>query len=215
MKRAVIFDLDGTLVDTLEDLASAMNRTLRGRGFPVHPAGAYKLMVGDGFRSFTYRALPELSRDAATVDSVRAEAAAYYAEHCVDLSRPYAGVPELLAALAAKKLPLAVLSNKPDDLVQRVVVRLFPAGTFAVIRGETEVFPRKPDPASALDIASRLGARPDETVYLGDSNVDMATARAAGMVALGAAWGFRGEDELRAAGADAVLGTPLDLLSHL
>ena len=215
MKHAVIFDLDGTLVDTLEDLAAAMNRTLRGRGFPVHPAGAYKLMVGDGFRSFAYRALPESERDEATVDSVRAEAAYYYAGHCVDLSRPYAGVPELLAALAAKALPMAVLSNKPDDLVQRVVEGLFSPGTFAIIRGETEGFPRKPDPASALDIAARLGARPGEALYLGDSNVDMATARAAGMVALGAAWGFRGEDELRAAGADAVLAAPIDLLSHL
>ncbi|MGO8692911.1 MAG: HAD family hydrolase [Rectinemataceae bacterium] len=215
MKRAVIFDLDGTLVDSLEDLAAAMNRTLERRGLPVHPIEAYRRMVGDGFRNLVLRAVPEEKRDAESVESARAEAAAFYAEHCLDRTRPYAGVPELLAALAARRIPTAVLSNKPNELTLRVVGGIFAAGTFAFVRGETEGFARKPDPASALDIALRLGIEPRAALYLGDSDVDMATARAAGMVALGAGWGFRGEAELRAAGAEAVLAAPIEVLSHL
>jgi phosphoglycolate phosphatase len=215
MKTAVIFDLDGTLVDSLEDLATAMNLTLEHRGFPIHPVEAYKRLVGNGFRNLALLSLPEKARDTATVEIVHAEAASYYAKHCTDRTRPYAGVPQLLEALSAKKIPLAVLSNKPDELTRRVTSALFAAGSFAFVRGESELFPRKPDPASALDIAARLETQPSATLYLGDSDVDMATARAAGMVALGALWGFRGEAELRESGAKAVLAAPIELLSYL
>ena len=110
---------------------------------------------------------------------------------------------------------MAILSNNPDGLTNKCVAGLFPAIDFALVRGETEAFPRKPDPASALDACSRLGSSPAETLYLGDTGVDMRTAKSAGIAALGATWGFRGEAELREAGADALLGSPLELLDYL
>lgn len=215
MKKAVIFDLDGTLADTIEDLAGAMNRSLRKRGLPEHDFGKYKLFVGDGFRNLVVRSLPEASKSDALIQEIWFEAAAYYAERCLDMTRPYPGIDSLLAALAERGVGLAVLSNKPDELTKKVTAGLFPGARFGLVRGETADFPRKPDPASALDACARLGAAPSEALYLGDTAVDMKTARAAGILALGAAWGFRGESELRAAGADAILERPLDLLEYL
>ncbi len=215
MKKAVVFDLDGTLADTITDLAGAVNRTLSRRGLPEHGFDDYKLMVGEGFRNLIARALPEELRQDDYIESARAEAAADYAGRCLERTRPYAGVRELLSALAAKSVPLAVLSNKPDYLTKKCVSGLFPSVSFALVRGETPDFPRKPDPASVLDACARLGAAPAEVLYLGDSGVDMRTAKAAGMTALGALWGFRGEAELREAGADALLSSPLDLLDYL
>jgi phosphoglycolate phosphatase len=124
-------------------------------------------------------------------------------------------VRELLAALSARGLPCAVLSNKPDELTRKCVNGLFPLFGFALVRGEGPEFPRKPDPASALEACERLGAAPADVLYLGDTGVDMRTAKAAGMTALGALWGFRGEAELREAGADALLSSPLDLLAYI
>ena len=215
MKKAAIFDLDGTLADTILDLAGAVNRSLARRNLPEHDLGLYKLMVGDGFRNLIFRALPEALRTDAYIEAARAEAAADYAERCLERTEAYPGVRELLAALARRGIPFAVLSNKPDALTKKVVAGLFPASAFALVRGESSEFPRKPDPASALDACARLGAEPAETLYLGDSGVDMKTARAADMTALGALWGFRSEAELRDAGADALLRSPLNLLEYL
>jgi phosphoglycolate phosphatase len=215
MKHAVVFDLDGTLADTIGDLAGAVNRMLARRGLPEHGIERYKLMVGEGFRNLVTRALPEDRRGDDYIEAARAEAAADYAGRCLEATRPYPGVPELLAELAARGVRAAVLSNKPDELTNKVVAGLFPASAFALVRGESPAFPRKPDPASALDACARLGAAPAETLYLGDSGVDMKTAKAAGFFALGALWGFRGEAELRENGADALLARPLDLLEYL
>jgi phosphoglycolate phosphatase len=215
MKKAVIFDLDGTLADTIEDLANATNRMLSRRGLPTHDLAQYKLMVGDGFRNLVTRALPENLRSDDYIELARAEASADYALRCLERSTPYPGIIELLAALAAKAVASAVLSNKPDALAKKVIAGLFPDDGFAFVRGETPLFPRKPDPASALDLCARIGASPDETLYLGDSGVDMKTAKAAGFFALGALWGFRGEKELSEAGADALLHSPLDLLHYV
>jgi len=215
MKKAVLFDLDGTLADTIEDLAGAVNRCLARRGLPEHDIGLFKLMVGEGFRNLVTRALPESFRNAGYIESMRAEASADYAGRCLERTRSYPGIPELLSALAARAVSFAVLSNKPDELTKKVVAGLFPAFAFSLVRGESPEFPRKPDPASSLDACALLGAEPGETLYLGDSGVDMKTAKAAGFLALGALWGFRSETELRQAGADALLGHPLDLLQYL
>jgi phosphoglycolate phosphatase len=215
MKKAVIFDLDGTLADTIDDIAGAVNRMLSRRGLPEHDAGLYKLMVGDGFRNLVTRALPEELRGEEYVEEARAEAAEDYAGRCLERTRPYPGARELLSALAARGVSLAILSNKPDALTKKCVAGLFPLVRFELVRGEVAEFPRKPDPASALDACARMGADPAETVYLGDSGVDMRTAKAAGFLALGALWGFRGESELREAGADALLASPLDLLQYV
>ena len=215
MKKAVIFDLDGTLADTIADLSGAVNRCLSRRNLPEHQAEDYKLMVGEGFRNLIARALPEELRTDEYIEAARVEASADYAGRCLERTAPYAGVRELLVALAARGIPMAVLSNKPDALTKKCVEGLFPSISFALVRGESEAFPRKPDPASALDACARLGLRPEETLYLGDSGVDMRTAKAAGMTALGALWGFRSAPELREAGADALLTSPLTLLEYL
>lgn len=216
MKQAVIFDLDGTLADTIDDIAAAVNRALARRALPEHDRELYKLMVGNGFRQLIVRALPEsLRSNKAYLEATRAEAAADYAGRCLERTQAYPGVRELLAALAARRVALAVLSNKPDELTRKCVAGLFPSINFAVVRGETEAFPRKPDPASALDACSRMGVSPSEVLYLGDTGVDMETARAAGFTALGALWGFRTEEELRESGADHLLPGPLDLLQYL
>jgi phosphoglycolate phosphatase len=215
MKRAVIFDLDGTLADSIDDLAGAVNRMLARRSLPDHDRESYKLMVGNGFRNLVKEALPAELRTEDYLEAARAEASADYAGACLERTKAYPGVAELLSALSARGLPFAVLSNKPDELTKKVVRGLFPMASFALVRGETPGFPRKPDPASALDACARLGATPGETLYLGDSGVDMKTAKAAGFTALGALWGFRSEKELREAGADALLSQPLDLLEYL
>jgi phosphoglycolate phosphatase len=215
MKEAAIFDLDGTLADTIDDLAGAVNRSLSRRGLPEHDASLFKLMVGEGFLNLVTKAVPAELRRRDYLEALRDEAMADYAGRCLERTRPYEGVPELLKELAARGMPTAVLSNKPDELTQKCVAGLFPNHPFALVRGESPAFPRKPDPASALDACARLGASPAATLYLGDSGVDMRTAKAAGFFALGALWGFRGEAELREAGADALLAHPLDLLEYL
>jgi phosphoglycolate phosphatase len=215
MKKAVIFDLDGTLADTIEDLANSVNRTLLRRKLPEHDLESVKIMVGDGFRELMSRALPEPLRTEDYIEAARAEAAEDYAGRCLERTRPYPGVRDLLSALASRAVPFAVLSNKPDALAKKVVDGLFPLVHFALVRGETPEFPRKPDPASALDACARLGAAPEETLYLGDTGVDMKTAKAAGFLAIGALWGFRSEAELREGGADALLASPLGLLEYL
>ena len=146
---------------------------------------------------------------------VRAEAAADYGEHCLEHSRPYPGVEELLQSLVDKGIPFAVLSNKPHELTLKCTAGFFPSFGFADVLGESENFPRKPDPAAARHLAARLDVAPDDCLYLGDTSVDMSTAKAAGMTALGALWGFRSEAELREGGADALLSSPLDLLNYL
>jgi phosphoglycolate phosphatase len=215
MPQAVIFDLDGTLADTIEDIAASVNRSLALRGFPTHGIPHFKLMVGNGFKNLVRIALPEAERRDDLVEEMRAEASAYYAEHLVVATRPYPGIPELLAELGKRGLPHAVLSNKPDALAKRLVEAIFPKAGFAFVRGEVEAFPRKPAPDSALDLAARIGLAAGEIVYLGDSDVDMATAQNAGMVAVGAAWGFRGAAELEAAGAKLVIRKPQELLALL
>jgi phosphoglycolate phosphatase len=213
MPSAVIFDLDGTLVDTIEDIALAVNGSLAARGLPCHDLAAYRLMVGNGFSSLVRLALPEDKRRAELVEELRAEASAAYAAHLLDNSLPYPGVPELLGALVQRGIPRSVLSNKPEAHVIMMVKALFPDAGFAFVRGEGPYFPRKPEPDHALHIARGLGIDAREIVYLGDSDVDMRTARNAGMVAVGAAWGFRGRAELLTAGAELVIDSPLELLA--
>jgi phosphoglycolate phosphatase len=215
MNNAVLFDLDGTLADTIDDLAGAVNRCLARRGLPQHGLELFKLMVGDGFRNLITRALPERLRDDKYIEATRAEAAADYAERCLEATKAYPGIRELLSALTERRIPFAVLSNKPNPLTKKVVAGLFPSVGFALVRGELPQFPRKPDPASALDACALMGAAPRDALYLGDSGVDMKTAKSAGFLALGALWGFRDEKELRESGADALLASPLDLLNYL
>lgn len=213
--QALICDLDGTLVDTLADVAGAMNRVLAARGLPVHPDRAYRAMLGKGMRNLVTLALPPAARGPADLEAALAAMMAEYGAHPVVHSRPYDGVPGLLAEMARRGVPVAVLSNKPDPLTQATVQGLFPADAFRGVFGERPGVPRKPDPAAALALCRDLGVAPGEVLFLGDSTVDLETARNAGMVAGAALWGFTDAADLAAAGADALLAHPLEAAALL
>jgi len=198
--RGVIFDLDGTLADSLEDLASAMNRTLEAHGFPPHPVSAYRTFVGEGVRKLVERALPP-----GTEGIREAFIAAYqadYADHLLDATRLFPGIPEVLDGLQRAGVPVGVLSNKPDAPTRRLVEALCGRWQFGAVFGERPGVPRKPDPASALALADALGAPPESVAFVGDTSVDILTARAASMRPVGVLWGFR-PGEVLATGAEA------------
>lgn len=220
--RAFIFDLDGTLLDTLLDIGHACNAVLAAHGYPVHQPEAYRRMVGNGFGKLVRRALPAdaLERlraqepDERAVDALVDETRAVYAAHLNDATRPYEGMPEALRELAGQGMALAVFSNKPDEYTRILIEAHFP-GVFSVVRGARPDTPLKPDPAGAFAVAADLGMLPAQCFYVGDSDVDMLTARHAGMAGVGVAWGFRGLEEVRAAGAAHLVRHPSELPSLL
>lgn len=209
MYQAVLFDLDGTLTNTLEDIAFAMNRALRLHGLAEHPVDAYRYMVGDGAKVLAQRAVGERAELAGEVQRTYQ---AYYQEHNLDRTQPYEGIPELLEALQRRDVKLCVFSNKPHADTCRVVRHFFPQVDFAVVRGQIDGVPVKPDPAGALAVAGEVGVAPENFLYLGDTNVDMRCALAAGMHPVGVTWGFRTAEELLAAGAERLLDRPTELL---
>ncbi len=213
--RAVVFDLDGTLADTLADIGGAMNRTLAKHGYPTHTLDAYRDFIGEGVRTLAVRALPAGARHDAGIDQLVVEYRAEYQAHMLDETQIYEGVPELLDALTARKIMLAVLSNKSDAATRPLVEQLFARWKFAAIAGERQGIPRKPDPTSALEIARMCGLPPGACAFVGDTRIDMATARAAGMRAVGVTWGFRDRAELEGAGADRVIDHPNQLIPLL
>ena len=213
--QAVLFDLDGTLLDTLEDLADAMNAALAALGHAGHGLAAYRYFVGDGLRSFAMRALPEGARDEATharsCELFRAE----YARRWHVKTHAYEGIGELLDTLTERGLTMGVLSNKPDDFTKLMVRDMLGRWRFAVVRGVGADGVKKPDPAGALAIAERLGVAPAEFLYVGDTDTDMQTAGAAGMYAVGATWGFRPAAELIDSGARTLIHHPTELVALL
>jgi phosphoglycolate phosphatase len=213
--RAVLFDLDGTLLDTLEDLAAASNAALARLGCPLHPVPRYKIWIGDGLDNLVQSILPPQRRGPETLAECRALIREEYAGCWADRTRPYDGVGALLDALTARAVPMAVLSNKPHDFAQQCVARLLPGWSFAVVLGQRAETPRKPHPAGALEIARQLRLPAAEILYLGDTNTDMQTAVSAGMYPVGALWGFRDAQELREAGAQRLVRRPEELLEVL
>ena len=211
----VIFDLDGTLLDSLVDLADSMNRVLTQQGLPSHPVQAYRYFVGDGIVKLVQRALPAVALQQDIIEVCVRKMREEYASHWADTTRPYPGIAELLDALTALQIEMAILSNKPDKLTQEVVRTLLPKWRFSVVAGARETIPRKPDPAGALRIADLLHRNPADFLYLGDTNTDMQTAGRAGMFAIGALWGFRTAEELKENGAQALLSEPLELCQLL
>jgi phosphoglycolate phosphatase len=209
MPRAALFDLDGTLVDSLADIAAAMNHALAGLGLPTHPVAAYRSFVGEGVEQLVRRALPP-GRDT-LYGTLSERYLARYEEVLLDQTVAYPGISELLDALVARGVALAVLSNKPDRSTQRIVAKLFARWPFAAVAGRRPEVPRKPDPTGALEVATQLAVPPRECAFIGDTAIDMQTAVAAGMVPLGCAWGFRPE-ELLQAGACILARTPIDVL---
>jgi phosphoglycolate phosphatase len=182
-------------------------------GFPTHPIESYRRFVGDGAGCLARRALPEDHQDDETVERCREVIAQEYAKCWADNTKPYPGVPELLAELQVRGVPMAVLSNKPHDATRTVVEGYFPDCHFNIVRGALPSVPIKPDPAGALQIAEELDILPGRFVYLGDTDTDMRTAVAAGMFAAGALWGFRDAEELVATGAEALVKTPQEVLN--
>lgn len=214
-KTAVIFDLDGTLLDTLDDLADSMNAVLADGGWPSHPARAYRYFVGDGMPTLVRRALPIGHRDGATAAAALEAMRLEYGRRWDGRTRIYDGVSEMLDALLERGAQLAVLSNKPDDFTRLTVERLLARWTFAAVQGLRADVPRKPDPAGVRQMAAAMGWEPGHCLYVGDSSTDMVTARRAGMFAVGVTWGFRDREELVASGAEAVVDLPAQVLEQL
>lgn len=214
MIRLCIFDLDGTLINSLQDLASSTNYALGRHGFPKRELHEYRLFLSDGLPKLLHRAIGgKYSEEEAMclVDDFKE----YYGCHYADCTRPYKGINELLDQLQALKIPLAVLSNKPDQFTRIIVSNLFPDTEFAMIQGKIEEFLPKPDPASLQHILKTLAVNPAEALYIGDSNVDVFTAHNAGVDVVGVTWGYRDKQELIEAGADYIVDSPLDIVKLL
>jgi phosphoglycolate phosphatase len=211
--RAVFFDLDGTLADTIGDIAASMNQALARAGRPGHDLERYRRMIGEGVTVLARRALGP-GREALVPDLVDAFRDIYRQRLLVE-TRPYPGVVELLSALREREVPLAVLSNKPHAATVAIVEGLFGADAFHAIAGEQEGTPKKPDPTAALALARLLAVPPARCFLVGDSPVDVETARNAGMASVGVSWGFRPVEELREAGAGSILERPAELLALL
>lgn len=215
--KAVIFDLDGTLLDTLTDLADSMNAVLEELGYPAHPADSYRTFVGDGVVNLVKRALPEGWQERAHaepgfIDQCTASMRAQYELRWASRTAPYPGIPELLRDLAARGVSLAVLSNKPHEFTERMVKHFFPGLSFGAVLGAREGLPRKPDPAGVREVLRALALDEAATLYVGDSSTDMDTARAAGLTSVGVLWGFRTKEELLEHGAHHLVERPRELL---
>lgn len=210
----IIFDLDGTLINSLEDIADSVNQTLQEYGYPTHPYNQYRFLVGNGFRSLMTQSLPEDQRDEATVARCHARGMEIYAERCIHKSHLYDGIAEWLDDLSLRGIKRAILSNKPHALTEKTTGALLNRWDFEVILGLSDRFPSKPNPTSALYIAQTMGLDPSEIVYVGDSNVDMKTAQAAGFYAVGVSWGFRPRTELEESGADRIIDHPSEWMAR-
>jgi len=210
--KSVIFDLDGTLLNTLDDLGACMNSILRFHGFPENPLGRYKKIIGGGMESFVINSFPPAGWNREDIPRYIKEFRDEYSRKWDIRTAPYPGIPELLNELSTRKIRMSILSNKPDDFTKVIVAKLLTGWNFECVLGEREGVPIKPDPVAALGIASRMSLAPGDFVFVGDSGVDMKTALAAEMFPAGALWGFRDENELRESGARKILSEPINLL---
>jgi phosphoglycolate phosphatase len=209
--RGIIFDLDGTLLDTLRDIADSMNAALECLGYPPHQVADYRLMVGTGIEELSHRALPEKDRSDSAAAVLAATMRREYSARWAHSTVPYEGVLPMLSELSTMKVPMAILSNKADEFTRAIVQRFLGEFTFKIVLGMRPDFPRKPDPASSLHIAALMRLDHRETVFAGDSGTDMETARRAGMYGIGVLWGFRGREELVNNGAQRVISSPQEL----
>lgn len=210
--EAVLFDLDGTLLDTVDDIGDAANRVLSNRDFPIHPISTYYQFIGEGVKVLFTRALPKEERSEDLINTCLKEFVEDYRRNYDVKSKPYDGIPEMLNALSERNLKLAILSNKPDPLTKDCVTSLLSNWDFGVVFGQRDSVPRKPNPQAALEIAEKLTISPSNFIYLGDTAIDMKTAVSAGMFPVGVAWGFRPVKELKENGARVIIDKPIQLL---
>ncbi|MDE6277848.1 MAG: HAD family hydrolase [Muribaculaceae bacterium] len=215
MKKFVIFDLDGTLLNSIDDLATATNHALSSLGFPKHGLWVYPTMVGNGVSKLLERALPEDARDETNLARMRQAFMSYYDEHCCDATKPYPGIPELLKELTHRGIGLAVTSNKYESAVEKLIGHYFPDAAWKAVLGHTEGLPTKPDPSIVFKALSIYPTPKAECLYVGDSGVDMETARRACIESVGVAWGFRTILELKQAYADHIISMPNQLLNFI
>jgi len=211
--EAVVFDLDGTLIDSLHDIADSMNRVLTANGFPIHPYESYRTFVGKGLLNLVEMALPNFVTDEVTVRNVHGELISDYKHHFVEKTILYPGIATLLDTLSEKNIGMAILSNKADIITQRIAGELLRSWPFALIIGTGDAIPRKPDPTGAFLCASSLNVKPSNIVYVGDSGIDMQTAVRTGMLPVGVTWGFRSREELESNGAAIIIDHPSELLT--
>lgn len=212
MIKLAIFDLDGTLLDTIGDLAASCDAVMQMNGLPQHTTDEYRQMVGRGILRLVEAAIPEPLRSPEYVEKVRQDFVVYYLEHIDHYTRPYDGIPELVDALAERGVKIAVASNKFQAGTERLIRSFFPDVEFVAVLGQRVGVPLKPDPQIDLEIIDAAGVEPSETLHIGDSGVDMQTAKAAGVRAVGVTWGFRSRDELVESGADVIVDSPKQIL---
>lgn len=211
MIKLVIFDLDGTLVNTIDDLAMSTNYALRQHGYPEHELTAYRYFVGNGITKLIERALPENARQEKIISRLRSEFITYYQQHKTDLSQPYPGIPELLHHLHSQGILLAVASNKYHQGTTELIRHFFGDSLFSIVLGQREGTPAKPDPAIVQEILAATAISNSEALYVGDSGVDIQTARNSNVSSIGVSWGFRSREELETNGADRIANMPRDI----
>ncbi|MEL0456587.1 HAD family hydrolase [Flavobacteriaceae bacterium SZ-1-7] len=209
--KAVIFDLDGTLVNSIEDIADAMNTVLQSYNYPTHGYEIYKQFVGSGIKRLVVKALPENQCEEAQIDTVFNEMMRIYSTRCTQKTKPYDGIMDLLKQLKNQNIKLAVLSNKADQLTKKIVLALFP-NYFEAVEGLSDEAHKKPNPIKALEISKTLKLPPEDIIFVGDTAIDIQTAQNANMLAVGVSWGFRDKNELVESGADHLLNHPLELI---
>lgn len=213
--QGIIFDLDGTLVNSLEDIADAMNNVLQRNDLPTHELQDYKYFIGNGVKNLVRKALPESLQEEELINNYYQMMVEEYRDNCLNKTRPYEGIVDLLKELMELKMKLAVFSNKDHELTEKIVSALFPNLNFAAVIGSRAEIPRKPNPLGAILISEKLGITPENIIYVGDTDVDMKTANSARMYAVGALWGFRTKEELAENGAKFLLDHPLNLVLML
>ncbi len=212
--KAVLFDLDGTINNTVNDIAASGNYALSKHGFPTHPADSFKLFAGSGTYIMLQRAMPEEHKNDGSVELIIDDYLEHYSVHSMDTTAPYEGIRELIDEVKARGYKMAVVTNKPDAVAKQLLADMFP-DKFDVVIGQIDGMPVKPNPAMPLLAMDELGVKPDECVFVGDSGVDIMTGKNSGAYPIGVLWGFRGREELLECGAKELIEKPCELLDIL